>query len=269
MFARQVGGGASRLGRSVCRALHRRGYATQTQSKPSGLGRFLKFTLTGVVFAGAGAVGTHQAMTSRGMGFYSDADSLRVYSPAEADTEARMAEDTINNHPLVAELRNRADLTESRPHMKMPGQYRAKNLTGGALLGPGKVAVPPFAWNDDKGREMVAVFYVGEDLCGHPGIVHGGLLATVLDEGLGRCCFKSLPHNIAVTANLKIDYRKPTPAGSFLVLRAHTEKVEGRKAWVKGHLELLAKPGETPTVFAEAQGLFISPKYAAVMPKIV
>lgn len=203
-------------------------------------------------------------MTSRGMGFYSDADSLRVYSPAEADTEARMAEDTINNHPLVAELRNRADLTESRPHMKMPGQYRAKNLTGGALLGPGKVAVPPFAWNDDKGREMVAVFYVGEDLCGHPGIVHGGLLATVLDEGLGRCCFKSLPHNIAVTANLKIDYRKPTPAGSFLVLRAHTEKVEGRKAWVKGHLELLAKPGETPTVFAEAQGLFISPKYAAV-----
>jgi len=67
-----------------------------------------------------------------------------------------------------------------------------------------------------------------------------------------------------VTANLNVDYRKPTPAGSFLVLRAETYKVEGRKAWVRGHIELLANPGEKPTIVAEAQALFISPKYAAV-----
>jgi adenylylsulfate kinase len=198
------------------------------------------------------------------MGFYSDEDSLRLYSPADADAEARAAEETINAHPLVAELRQRTDLTESRPHLKMPGQYRSRNLTAGALLGAGKVTVPPYAWNDAHGREMVAVMHVGDDMCGHPGIVHGGLLATVLDEGLGRCCFKSLPHNIAVTANLNVNYRKPTPAGSFLVLRAETTKVEGRKAWVKGRLEKLGAPGEEPLVFAEAEGLFISPKYAAV-----
>lgn len=148
--------------------------------------------------------------------------------------------------------------------MKMPSEYRARSLTGGALLGSRKLPVPPYAWNDANGQEMISVAYVGEDLCGHPGIVHGGLLATMLDEGLARCCFKALPHNIAVTANLNINYRKPTPAGSFLVLRAETTKVEGRKAWVKGRLELLGQPGDEPVVFAEATALFISPKYAAV-----
>lgn len=233
-------------------------------AQPSGLRKGLSFALFGLTFSTIGAVGAWKAMNARGMGFYSDEDSLRAYTPAEADKEAHRIEETINSHPLVAELRKRTDLAESRPHMKMPGEYRARSLTGGALLGANKIAVPPYSWNDAEGREMVAVMYVGEDLCGHPGIVHGGLLATVLDEGLGRCCFKSLPHSIAVTANLKIDYRKPTPAGSFLVLRAQTTKVEGRKAWVKGHLESLAAPGETPTVFAEAEGLFVSPKYAAV-----
>lgn len=146
----------------------------------------------------------------------------------------------------------------------MPAQYRAQSLTGGTLTGSGKVPVPAYAWTESGGRSLVSVVFVGEKLCGHPGIVHGGFLATMLDEGLARCCFGALPHNIGVTANLNIDYRKPTPAGTFLVLRAETTKVEGRKAWVKGRIESLVGPGETPTVYAEATALFVSPKFAAV-----
>jgi len=271
MFAQHAGRTARRLGQTTWRAVQRRGYAAETTStKPPGGagGRAAKFLLTGFAFSTLGAVATWQAMSSRGMGFYSDEDSLKKYTPEEADLEAKNAEQVINTHPLVTSLRARSDLTESRPHMKMPGQYRAKSLTGGALLGPGRVSVPPYAWNDEHGKEMVALFHVGEDVCGHPGIVHGGLLATILDEGLGRCCFKSLPHNIAVTANLNVNYRKPTPASTFLVLKAETYKVEGRKAWVRGRLEQLAAPGEEPIVFAEAEALFISPKYAAMMPRI-
>jgi adenylylsulfate kinase len=205
-----------------------------------------------------------KTMTANNMGFLSDADSLRAFTPAEADAEAQKAESTINNHPLVKSLRADPTLTESRPHMKMPAAYRSRSLTGGALLGPRKIAIPPYQWLAPEGTAMTAITYIGEDLCGHPGIVHGGLLATMLDEGLARCCFDALPHKIGVTANLNIDYRKPTPAGSFLVLRAETTKVEGRKAWVKGHIELLAAPGEKPTILAEATALYISPKYASV-----
>ena len=32
--------------------------------------------------------------------------------------------------------------------------------------------------------------HVGQDVCGHRGLVHGGFLATVLDECLG----KTVPH---------------------------------------------------------------------------
>ena len=222
------------------------------------------FLAFGLAFSGAGAYVTWRQLRSQGLGFYSDEESLRRASPLEHDAEARRTEDTINKHPMVAELRTRAELVESRPHMKMPGQYRQRNLTGSALAGPGKVPVPAYAWVEKGGKSLVSVVYVGNDLCGHPGIVHGGFLATMLDEGLARCCFGALPHNIGVTANLNIDYRKPTPSGSFLVLRAETTKVDGRKAWVKGRVEQLVDPGQKPVVYAEATGLFVSPKFAAV-----
>lgn len=206
-------------------------------------------------------------MTQAGMGFYSDEDSnarAAAHASAHGDEAAQRVEATINAHPLVAALRARPEMTESRPHMKMPSSYRQHTLTGGALLGAGKMVVPPFTWTEDGGRSLVGVSYVGAELCGHPGIVHGGFIATMLDEGLARCCFGALPHSIGVTANLNIDYRKPMPADSFLVLRATTIKVDGRKAWVKGHIELLQDEGAKPIIFAEATAMFVSPKHAAV-----
>lgn len=131
-------------------------------------------------------------------------------------------------------------------------------------MGPDRVVVPPFCWNEKDGKSMVSISYLGSDLCGHPGIVHGGFLATMLDEGLARCCFPALPNKIAMTANLNINYRRPAPAGAFVVLRAKTTKVEGRKAWVEGHIETLVGEGEEPLLLADATALFIEPRQAAV-----
>lgn len=228
------------------------------------LRKYLWLAAMGLGFGTLGAVAAWKTLTARGLGFYSDEESLGRFSVVDTDEEARRAQETIDNHPLVKELRRRPELTESMPHMKMPAGYRARSLTGGALLGPRKVPVPATTWTEAGGKSLVSVVYVGEDLCGHPGLVHGGFLATMLDEGLAWCCFGALPHKIGVTANLNINYRKPTPAGSFLVLRAETTRVEGRKAWVKGHIELLAKPDEEPTVLVEAEALYVSPKFASV-----
>lgn len=96
------------------------------------------------------------------------------------------------------------------------------------------------------------------------GIIHGGLLATLLDEGLARCGFSALPNKIGVTANLNINYRNPAPAGSYVVLKAEMTKVEGRKVWVKGRIELLGDTVEPGKLLVEAEGLFIEPKYAKV-----
>lgn len=135
-------------------------------------------------------------------------------------------------------------------------------------MGKDKIVVPPVSWNEEGGKSMVSILYIGTDLCGHQGIVHGGLLATILDEGLARCCFPALPNKIAMTANLNINYRAPAPTDSFVVLRAKTTNVEGRKAWVEGHIETLVEEGEKPTVLVEASALFIEPRQAATMARV-
>ena len=192
-----------------------------------------------------------------------DEETLSLYEPP--DDIAREVDDHIKNCRLALELRENPDFTESRPGLKIPEAIRAHNLTGGTLAGPGKIVVPPYFWSEKDGKSMVSIFYLGTDVSGHPGIVHGGLLATMLDEGLARCCFPALPNKVGVTANLQINYRKPTAAGQFLVLRAKTIKLEGRKAWVEGWIEPLEVEGdEQPEKLVEASALFIEPKHAAV-----
>lgn len=146
--------------------------------------------------------------------------------------------------------------------MAYPEQHKKHSLTAGTLLGPGRIPVPPLVFTDDK--HLVSMIYLSTDLCGHVGIVHGGMLATMMDEGLARCGFTSLPNHVGVTARLTINYRNPTPAGSFVVLKAETIKVEGRKVWVSGRLEKLGDSDQPGELLAEAEGLFIEPKYANV-----
>jgi len=196
-----------------------------------------------------------------------DAESLTLFATDDDDTAA--IEAALQAHPVTAALRADAGLTESRPHLKIPAGMRPRNLTAGTLAGPGRVTVPPMGFADGTGQTYVQVLHLGTDLCGHPGIVHGGLLATLLDEALARCCFDALPHRVGVTASLKVDYRTPARAGQFVVVRAETTKVEGRKAWVRGRVETApAEPGAEPVVLAEAEGLFVSPKGAGVMAKL-
>ncbi|KAJ9157688.1 UPF0644 protein PB2B4.06 [Pleurostoma richardsiae] len=223
--------------------------------------RALLFTILGFTMAAAPAYSAASGLLTP----VTDEDTLQMYAPSDPETQA--VEDYINAHPLVAELRANPALTESRPHLKIPPAYRSHNLTGGTLLGPGRVPVPPFAWSEEGGKQYVQVSYLGSDLCGHPGIVHGGFLATMLDEGLARTCFAALPNKVGMTANLNINYRAPAKADRYVVLRGTTTKVEGRKAWVEGRIETLPVDGEEPVLLADATALFIEPRQAATMAK--
>lgn len=112
----------------------------------------------------------------------------------------------------------------------------------------------------------MTISYIGHDLCGHPGILHGGFLATMLDEALVRACVHALPNHVGMTANLNVNYKAPAVAGNYLCLRARTIKVEGRKAWVEGWIETLVdeSTGEKPKRLVEATALVIEPRQAAV-----
>ena len=203
-----------------------------------------------------------------------------VYPPADAETlhlfhpptpEADVINEYIINHSLAQSLRGLDGVTESRPLMKVAPAMRSHNFSAGTLLGDGKLAVPPLQFRDRRGPlpKLVVLAHLGTDLCGHPGIIHGGLLATLLDEGLARACMPALPNQICVTANLNINYRSPCPENSYIALKAETTKLEGRKAWVTGWIELLDEEGGTGTKIAEAEALFIEPRSAKNMPRAI
>ncbi|ERT00264.1 hypothetical protein HMPREF1624_03635 [Sporothrix schenckii ATCC 58251] len=199
-----------------------------------------------------------------------------VYEPEFDNLEDELAAERIAeyllDHPFVQKLNNDPDLKPTHPHYKLPHLYRRGNLTAGTLVGPDLMAVPPLTWQDDRGERLVMIMHVGRGLCGHPNIVHGGFVATVLDEFMARCCFKAVPHGIAMTARLNIDYRAPTPAGSYVVLTAETVEVDRRKAVVRGRLQVLGDPAdpdtETGALLAEAEGLFVSPREARALSAV-
>lgn len=197
------------------------------------------------------------------LAFPSDAESLSLFKPY--DEESTEIEEYIRDHPIAQSYRANPGFIESRPHMRFPERWRQTSLTAGTLLGHKKVAVPPLVFCERGGKSLISISYLGSDLCGHPGIIHGGLLATMLDEGMARCCFPALPNKIGLTANLNVNYRAPAPSGTYVILRATTTKVEGRKAWVDARIETLPRNGERSLLLAEGSGLFIEPKQAGVL----
>lgn len=108
----------------------------------------------------------------------------------------------------------------------------------------------------------IQVYYLGSKLCFHPGIVHGGVLATLLDECLVRCCAPFLPHQIAMTAQLNISFRAPVNTEQYVLVRAQVLEIEGRKARVQGTITpFLSSTTGASVVLAEASALFISPNH--------
>jgi acyl-coenzyme A thioesterase PaaI-like protein len=189
-----------------------------------------------------------------------------------SDEFSEQKERELQANPLLAELRADPKFTESRPHLKIPAPLRQHSFTGGDMISSNKLAVPPMVFTTKDGSEMVGIFYLGRSLCGHPGIIQGGLLATLLDEGLARTCFNALPNKVGMTATLTVDYRAPVVAEQWVVLIGKTTKVEGRKAWVEGYMATLDKDGKYGKPLVEGRGLFVEPrnaKLAGALMKIV
>lgn len=91
------------------------------------------------------------------------------------------------------------------------------------------------------------------------GFVHGGLTAAVFDGALGTLF--TLSGTPGFTANLQVDYRKPVPIPSRLLLRCSIDNVDGRKMFISGKLteaEIGSNGEGSGALFAEATSLFLA-----------
>ncbi|KZT25501.1 Thioesterase/thiol ester dehydrase-isomerase [Neolentinus lepideus HHB14362 ss-1] len=174
-------------------------------------------------------------------------------------------EDSLQSLPLLSQARSAPDAAEwyeTRPYTHIPEERRVNSLTVGALNGPGKLALRPLVRARRDESEAMVFLHLGRGVCGHEGLVHGGLLATILDEGLGRVAIQNLPEKVGVTGNLNINYRAPTQADQFVVIKAKIGTVSGRKAAVSGRIEDM-----NGKVLVEATATFIQPRYATLLNK--
>jgi acyl-coenzyme A thioesterase PaaI-like protein len=69
-------------------------------------------------------------------------------------------------------------------------------------------------------------FALGANYSGGGGFAHGGIIALVLDEAMGK--LSKLTDERAVTAELTVVYRKPVPVGKEIVVEGWQEEEKGR-----------------------------------------
>nr|XP_021519092.1 acyl-coenzyme A thioesterase THEM4 isoform X2 [Meriones unguiculatus] len=99
-------------------------------------------------------------------------------------------------------------------------------------------------------KRIVCFFQGGLHLQGVPGFLHGGAIATIIDVTAGMC---AIAEGIVMTANLNINYKKPIPLCSVVVLNSQLDKVEGRKVFISCTVQSI----DEKTVHTEATALFI------------
>jgi acyl-coenzyme A thioesterase PaaI-like protein len=101
-----------------------------------------------------------------------------------------------------------------------------------------------------EGTKAIGRVTFGVTYEGIPGHVHGGLVASVLDEALG---YLAVNNDLSgLTAVLTMKYRAPTPLQKELTIEANVVRTDGRKAYVEAHI----RSGQTIT--AEAEAVFVA-----------
>ncbi|GBG57848.1 thioesterase [Sporomusaceae bacterium FL31] len=82
----------------------------------------------------------------------------------------------------------------------------------------------------------ITTFTAGPEHQGYDGIVHGGIVSTLLDEVTARYIY-SKGHN-AVTARLDVRFKKPTPIGEPLTITGTITGQRGNMVELMGTLAL-------------------------------
>ncbi|WP_406391555.1 PaaI family thioesterase [Streptomyces sp. NBC_00887] len=106
-----------------------------------------------------------------------------------------------------------------------------------------------------EGVSVTAEFTVKPAHQGAPGLAHGGVLATAMDETLGALSW--LLRVIAVTGRLETDFVRPVPVDTVLFLDAEVTAVHRRKIFCQATGRIGGPEGP---VAVRAEALFIEVK---------
>jgi uncharacterized protein (TIGR00369 family) len=85
---------------------------------------------------------------------------------------------------------------------------------------------------------------------GHPGYLHGGIIATLLDEAMSKAVrARGLT---SMTRHMEIEFLRPVPSCAPLRIEGRVIRSEARKHWTEA--KILNAQG---AILAESKGLFV------------
>ena len=103
---------------------------------------------------------------------------------------------------------------------------------------------------DNQRQRFVCHFQLEDRFVGPPGHAHGGIIATILDEAMGKV--NKLRDVIALTGRMEVDYLRPVPLGTPLTVEGWELRVNGRE-----HINAAEIRNANEEVLAESKGTFI------------
>ena len=104
---------------------------------------------------------------------------------------------------------------------------------------------------DEARQTFVCRFRLSKRYTGPPGHSHGGVIATILDEAMGKV--NKLRHVIALTREINVEYLKPVPLYKPLRVESREVSVHGRQ-----HINRAEILNGKDEVLARGRGTFIA-----------
>ena len=94
-------------------------------------------------------------------------------------------------------------------------------------------------FNDYDNKQVEAQFELDDNYCSYPGTVHGGILATILDETSGRAIMLDNDFSrLMVTLKMEVVYKHNTPTHTPLRAIGRVLRDGGSRAQVEGEILL-------------------------------
>ncbi|HEV7522162.1 MAG TPA: PaaI family thioesterase [Candidatus Angelobacter sp.] len=104
---------------------------------------------------------------------------------------------------------------------------------------------------DEESRQAICHFKLARKYTGPPGHAHGGIIATILDEAMGKV--NKFRNVLALTGSMEIKYLKPVPLGQPLTVSGSEQSVDGRR-----HINMAEISNAKGEVLARSTGTFIA-----------
>ena len=97
----------------------------------------------------------------------------------------------------------------------------------------------------------------GSKLSGHAGLVHGGCIATIIDELCGWTF--GMDYGAGFTANLNVNYRIPIPVNTTVLVHCQVIEEVRRKVYIKCTIQDI----QDGKIYSDGVALFVKPKHTS------